>query len=249
MSFVWQYNRFLRVAFDDDNGDAVTSLVCKPTAPTRKIMENHALVFRSEPAGFSVFSRASPEAADPLIAPISDRIRLSFGVALQDRQFFSRYHPDLSAAGRQILLENLDAGGAIRLSGALSAGDTVEQTELVHAGPASAFPVTIDLTGGSPDRVRARDRFDNTQLLEQLFSPPPGPSLQMNIDLQALPHPAARLTTPVPGALDQQIYADNEIARSGVPVILDLWWDQRQDTVPVPAGAEFTATFRNRLAP
>lgn len=248
MSFVRQYRRFIRVAFEDDTGAPVKELNCTPTAQTRRILSDHALVLRDAPDGFSIFSVRNPDAADPLIAPITQRIRLSFAVRPLDATFFARYHPDLSEVGRHILLENLDAGGAIRTSGTLSSGATVEQADLVQAGPANGFPVTIDLTAGAPDRLRARDRFDNTQVFEQTFTPPPGPTLRMNVDLSGLPHPAVRLATPVPGALDQQAYASDEIARAGVPVILDLWWAQRQDSVPAPGGAAFTATFRNRPA-
>lgn len=249
MSVVWEYRRFLRVDFIDDNGDPVTAFDARPTRRTRDVMADHALVFQGEPAGFTLYSRHNPEATDTLIGPITDRTRLSFALALREAGFFDRYHPDLAGAGRQILLQNLDGTGAIRTAGGLSLNATVEQDDLVQAGPASGFPVTIDLSGGAPDRLRARDRFDNSQLLEREFTAPPGPSLQMTVDLCALPDPAARLTTPVAGALDQVVYADDEIASGGVPAILDLWWDSRQDTVPQPGGAAFTATFRNRINP
>jgi len=250
MSFVREYRRFLRVDFDDDEGDPVTAFEIRTTSRTRRVMADHALVFRGEPAGFTVYSRHDPEAADTLIGPITDRIRLSFALILRERGFFARYLPDLAGAGRQILLQNLDGAGAIRTNGALSAGGTVDTDELVQAGPASAFPVTIDLTAGTPDRLRARDRFDNSELLEREFTapPPPAPLLRLNVDLAGLADPAARLTTPVAGALDQVVYADDEIAQSGAAAILDLWWDQRQDSVPAP-GAAFTATFRNRTSP
>jgi hypothetical protein len=249
MSFVWAYRRFLRFDLDDDRGQPVTAFEIRATARTRRVMADHALVFQSEPAGFTLYSRYDPEAVDTLIGPITDRIRLSFALVLRERGFFDRYHPDLAGAGRQILLQNLDAGGSIRTAGTLSLAATVEQDELVQAGPASGFPVTIDLSSGAPDRLRARDRFDNSQLLEHEFTAPPGPALRLSVDLATLPHPAARLTTPVASALDQIVYADNEIAASGASAILDLWWDSRQDTVPQPNGAAFTATFRNRTNP
>jgi hypothetical protein len=249
MSFIWEYRRFLRVDLDDDQGQPVTAFDIRTTARTRRIMEDHALVFQSEPAGFTLFSRHDPEATDTLIGPITDRIRLSFALVLRERGFFERYHPDHTGVSRQILLQNLDASGAIRTAGTLSLAGTVEQDELVQAGPASSFPVTIDLSGGTPERLHARDRFDNSQLMEHTFTAPPGPALRMSVDLVTLPHPAVRMDTPVAGALDQIVYADDEIAASGASAILDLWWESRQDIVPQPNGAAFTATFRNRINP
>ncbi|WP_299484194.1 hypothetical protein [uncultured Roseibium sp.] len=248
MSFVRQYRRFLRVRFEDDGGDAVDAFDVRPTTHTRRVMADHSLAFRPGTAGFSIYSRNNPDAADPLIGPISDRTRLSFGLRITDPQFYDRYHPDLTPARRQILLENLGSTGAIQASGALSAIATVGQSELVQSGPASDFPVAIDLTAGSPDRLHVRDRFDNTLLAEQRFTAPPGTVFRLGADLSSLQHPAVRLTTPVAGALDQIVYADDEISSSGAGMILDLWWEQRQDAVPSPNGALFTASFRARTS-
>ena len=91
MSFVRQYRRFLRVGFEDDGGDAVDAFDVLPTTRTRAIMADHALTFRPETAGFSIYSRNNPDAADPLIGPISDRTRLSFGLRIKDPPFPQTY--------------------------------------------------------------------------------------------------------------------------------------------------------------
>lgn len=246
MSFRRQYRRFLRVSFEDDGSQPLDAFDVRPTVHTRGVLANHALIFKTGVAGFSLFSRRDPDETDPLIGPISERVRLSFGLRLTDPQFYDRFHPDLLPGRQQILLQNLDGNGDVQTAGALSAGSTVEQTELVQAGPASDFPIAIDLTGGAPDRLHARNRFDNSQLYELEFTAPPGPVLRLNADLSSLEHPAVRLTTPVAGALDQLVYADDEISSSGAELILDLWWEQRQDAVPVPGGAQFSASFRTR---
>ncbi|WP_281931360.1 hypothetical protein [Roseibium album] len=247
MSFIRQYRRFVRVSFEDDGGQPVDAFDVRLTGHTRRVLSDHALIFRPGVAGFSIYSRRNPDEADPLIGPITGRTRLSFGLRLTDPQFHARYHPDLQPAARQILLHNLDATGTVQTSGALSSAATVEQADLVRVGAAKSFPVTLDLTAGVPDRLQARNRFDNSLLVEQEFTAPAGPVLRLNADLNSLEHPAVRLTTPVAGVLDQHVYADDEISSSGVELILDLWWEQRQDVVPTPGGAQFTASFRARV--
>ncbi len=248
MSFQRVFRRFLQVSLDDNDGNAVDAFAIAPLPRTIRAMAMYALAWRVRPDGLSLFAQFDPAAAQALIAPINRLVRFSFALRARKRDFFARYHPDSSDTGKTLLLANLDNAGTVRTSGALTAGTTVEQADLVTVGRPGAFPVTLDLSGGTPDRLRVLDRFDGTQIAEHEFAVPAsaGNILKRNFDLGRLPRPDVRLRTPVPGTFDLIAYADDEAASRRPAILLDLWWDQTQDAVPPVTGVNFTATFRRR---
>lgn len=246
MSFVIAALPFMRVAFEDDAGGPVAAFRAEPSARARLTMKNHSIIFRGAPSGFALHYLANPLAAPPPVAEISGRTRFSFALRLAEPDFFERFHPDGTGGAAHLLLDNLDAAGAIQTSGALSAGVTVEAADLVEIGP-NPYPVVIDFAGGAPPQVEARDRFSNAILSTTPVVAEPG-ALSSTVLLAIPPDadPATRITAPAPSALDRLVYADDEPTASGAVGVIDLYWDQSQTAAPADTGAEFTAAFRPR---
>jgi hypothetical protein len=248
MSFTYRFRPFLRVDFDDDDGDPVDVLEVRPTLRSRQLLSAYQLVFRADPTGFSLYYTQNPEAAEPLLTPIGAAVRLAFALVPRRPGFAARYLPDHLPGRRQILLDNLDGGGSIVRAGPLHAGAHADQADLVALGAAAGFPVTLDLSGGAPDRIAVRDRFTGAEIASHPLALPASATsaLRVAVDLGDVPQPAVRLVTPAPGTTDLPAYADNELAHGRAAAVLEIWWDGPQDAVPDGTGAAFTATFRQR---
>jgi hypothetical protein len=246
MSFVIAFAPFLRVEIDDDAGAPVAAFTFAPTARTRKAMADHAILFRTEASGFTLYYKTNPTAVPPLLAPIAARTRFSFAMTLTEPGFFDRYHPASGGANSQILLDNLDAAGAIATAGTLSEGATVEAADLIAAGP-TRYPLRLDVSGGAPTVVEAQDRFTNAVVgSTDIVVEPTVAEIFTSVDTTGATDAALRLVAPAPSTLDRLIYADDAIADGGAIGVIDLYWNQPQDAVPAGTGAVFTATFRRR---
>ncbi|QIE56029.1 hypothetical protein G5B40_11545 [Pikeienuella piscinae] len=246
MSFVIAFDRFMRVRVSDDGGAPVEGLAFAPTARTREVMANHEILHRPSSDGFSLYYKSRPGVTPPLRAPITSRVRFSFGIHVTTPGFFARHHPDFGAGGAQILLDNLTPAGAVTASGALSAGATVEAADLTALGP-RAYPVRLDISGGAPGVIEARDQFSTVVAASTIIDPPPGATeIFATVDLSNAQDAAFRLVAPAPAALDRPIYADDELADSGPVGVVDLYWEQPQSAVPTGTGAEYAIVFRLR---
>lgn len=246
MSFVVAFAPFLRLAVSDDAARPVDAFSFVPTARTRKVMADHEIVFRGEPSGFALYYKSNPAVAPALLTPILARTRFSFAMMSSEADFFDRHFPDFAGGAAQILLDNLDGGGGVATAGPLSVGATVEAADLVPIGPA-AYPVRLDVSGGAPAVVEARDRFAGTVVASTDIVAEPGAlELVTAVDLSRAADAAVRLVAPAPASLDRLIYADDEIADAGAVGAVDLYWEQPQDAVPAGTGAVYAAVFRRR---
>ena len=245
MSFVIAFAPFVRIDLvTSDGADAPFDLT--PTVRTVDLMRNHEIIFRPDSRGLTLYAKSNPSVLPALVAPIAERVRFSFAMTLTDATFFRRYLPDFANGAAQILLDNLDAAGAIQTAGALTAGASVDVADLVVGGPAD-FPVRLDVSGGAPAIVEARDRFSANVVASTGIVADPGQSeVLTSLDLSAAPGSAWRMVAPAPANLDRLIYADDEVSDRGAAGVIDIYWQQAQDAVPAGTGAQFTAAFQTR---
>lgn len=246
MSFVIAFNRFLQVTLEDADGEPVNAFEIRPTARTRRLLADHRIVFKPGVSGLTLYAISNPAASPAVIAPISARTRFSFTMRLIEAGFFERFHPDFGSGGGQILLDNLDAAGAIQTGGLLTNGATVEAVDTVAVGP-NPFPLRLDVSGGAPAAVELQDRFSAAVVGTAAIDVDPG--AVETIALIGAPDgtdAALRAVSPAPAPLNRLVYVDEAIAQSNVVGVIDLYWDQSQSNVPADTGAIFSAVFRPR---
>ncbi len=254
MSFVISVSRFLSVALRDETGADVTEFAIAPTTRTRALMSDYGIIFRAVTGGFALYYKTNPSVPQPLVSPISDQVRFSFEMTAAGPAPDKLFQELSGAAGAQVLLDNLDGAGAILPGGVLTAAAEVGAGDHVFAGP-KAYPVRVDLGGGIPAQVEARDRFTDAVAAqapvedlaaEPPVAPPPGATeVFTTIDVPEA-EAALRLVTPAPGTLDRLIYADDEIAQGAAVGIIDLFWSGAQSAVPAGTGIEYSAIFRRQ---
>lgn len=255
MSFVIAVDRFLSVALNDDAGAPVTAFALQPTARTSRLMGDYGIVFRRITGGLALYYKTNPVVTPALVSPISNQVRFSFFMTAAGPAPDKLYQGLSGAGGAQILLDNLDGAGAILPAGLMTQGAEVGAGEHVFAGP-SVYPVQVDLSGGIPAQVEARNRFTNAVaaqtpiqdlVAEPPVAPPPGATeVFATVDVPAGGEAALRLVTPAPGTLNRLIYADDEIAGGQALGIIDLYWSGPQSAVPAGSGIEYEAVFRRQ---
>lgn len=253
MSFVIAVSRFLSVVLRDDAGADVTAFEIEPTPRTHRLMADYGILFRPVTGGMALYFKTNPDVSPALVSPITGPVRFSFAMTAKDSDPGRLYQGLSGTGGSHILLDNLDAGGAIRVtSGPITAGAHVGAGEQVFAG-SNRYPVRVDLSGGVPDVIEARDRFTNAVAAttavndpgaEPPVAPPPGATqVFTTVGIPARGSAALRLFTPAPGTLDRLIYADEEIAAARAVGVIDLHWTGAQSAVPAGSGIEYEAVF------
>ena len=250
MSFVLQYLRLYTVAMQDADGEALPGFAFTPTSRTRRRLADHQLVFRSREAGFEVYYRLNPQAGDPLLGRITQRVRFTFLFTQRDAGFFTRYEPMLTpATGPQLYLDNLTASGTIQPAATvtLTADAVVQPADAVKIHPRK-FLAATDIAGPPPPtRFTVRDKFaPDTVVLQAPIAVTPGARrAATTIDLSARPPGVYTLETDAPGAAPRTIYADDDVAGTPALGVVDVHWQTPQDTAPA-GGAAYVIRFRER---
>jgi hypothetical protein len=205
------------------------------------------MLFRARPDGFALYYQSNPETADALLAPIAQRTRLGFTMALVEADFFARHHPDFTqASGPQLYLDNVAPGGAIMPGGALTEAATVETEDAARIG-GRKFVARVDLAPPAPTDLAVTDKFTGAAVTSVAVGAAAGAAAAVVvIDLGGESGSAFGLTETPPGSAATTIYADDAVAAAAPLGVLDIYWDQRQDAVPA-AGLEYTVVFRRRI--
>jgi hypothetical protein len=246
MSFVISAIPFMQVDLTEQGGGPVEAFLVTPTARTRSVMNDHSIIFRGRPSGFSLHYLSNPEAGLPPVAQINGRTRFSFAMRLVEADFFEHFHPIFPSGAPQLLLDNLDSGGVIQPAGPLSESVTVEAVDALPIGP-NPYPAVVDVSGGAPNLIEAIERFKGAVVGSTEFEPEPA-ATTITIPLEISPNadPAVRLTAAAPSTLDRIVYVDGQLADAGAAGVIDLFWDQPQTAVPANSGAVYEIVFRPR---
>jgi hypothetical protein len=250
MSFILQHRPLFSVSVQDSaSSDTLPAFSFAPGSRTRRLLDDHQLVFRPLDTGFAVYYRLNPQAANPLMGPIRSRVRLSFLVRLTESGFFERYEPSLTPdTGPQFYLDNLTSGGAIQpaTTPELSAGSVVQKDDAMKLVP-QIFTATADVSGAAPpSKFVVRDKFNPaTVVLQVPITAGGSDAAQSKIDLSDEPAGPYLLETDAAGASRKTIYADDGVVGSQAIGLVDLYWETAQDTVPM-GGVEYIARFRKR---
>ena len=248
MSFIHSYHRLFKVTIrDDDSGEELKTFRFQPTSHSLEQLDNHRLVYRSRDEGFEVFYRADPLAAEQVTSPITDRIRLSFGLIRMDADFFSRYKPSLTRkSGPQLYFDNLTPTGQLQNRAALSTDNIAKISDAIKIYP-KVFGAKLDLTGGGPAVTKfiIKDKFDPAvTILEVPVTVNPGAKLaSTKIDLAAKPEGPYLIKTDAAGSAARNIYIGNELARTRISMLVDIHWESPQDSVS-PGGEAYEIRFK-----
>ncbi len=252
MSFALHHQRLFSVSVRDDSDNKLAGFTFTPAPDTKKRLNNHQLIYRRREGGFEVYYRTNPRAAEPLLGPISNRVRFTYLMKMTDGDFFQRHEPDLTKqTGPQIYLDNLSSIGDI-LPGSsvdLTSGTTVQTPDAVKTHP-TVFAAYADVSGVSPPtQVRIVDKFDPGNVLATvpIVAPNGGDQGAAKIDLDELSLPAGPYTlkTNAVGAVSRTAYINDEVAAARVQGVLDIHWETPQNTGPA-GGGTFVTRFKKR---
>lgn len=249
MSFVVEYRPFVNVTVQEDGPD--TPLAVLSFSPTRECaaaLADRHLIFRRREAGFQLFYRRNPIAADPLMGPITSRVRLAFAAVLVRPDLLETFEPDLSGeTGPQVYFDNLTPSGNIQTKDTLTTSTVVQSEDASRLYP-PVFEATADLSVPSPPTEwRLVDPFDSTNVVHKEPIDPSATGLtRTKIDLtkKKLTGPF-RLATDKTAPPSRGIYVDEGLAYLGAFGVVDIHWETRQDTVP-PGGEDYFIRFRRR---
>ena len=251
MSFILQYRPLFKVSVQENgSGLGLPGFSFKPTWQTQKLLANHQLIFRPREAGFEVYYKMNPLAADPLLGRISKRIRLSFSFLQADAKLLERYEPDLTReTGPQFYFDNLAANGSIQpdTKQTLTVGDVVQSDDAMKVYP-PVFSVQTDLTGGGtpPTLQRILDKFNPTNIvLEANINGGGASQVSTKIDMSSHSIGPYVLKSNAIDAASRTIYITNEPARRPVLGFMDIYWEEPQDRVPTD-GVVYLIRFLQR---
>jgi hypothetical protein len=249
MSFRIDYQPFFFVALEEQNtGKILTDLVLQPTAACRQLLANRHMIFKARENGGQVFFQKNPLADDPLLGRISERIQFSFILSLKRTDFFELYKPDLSIeTGPHLYFDNLTISGNIQAKDSLTIGNAVQASDAIRITP-SVFVERIDVSDDPPPTF---------MVVQRIFDPPtivpdvPIPSstgtnqVQTKINLTSFPSGVYSVTTNQPDAKINKYYIDDEIASQRAIGVVDIFWEDSQDTAP-EGGVPYVIRFEKR---
>lgn len=256
MSFTISYIKFFKVRAVESVGmEPVEEVSFIPSKECLQNLNKHRLVFKPKTGGFDILYQTNPYAADPVIAPISKRIRFSFGMIISDANFFKKYEPDFDGPP-QLYFDNLDSTGNI-LAGAtevLSEAAEVQANDSVKIFPLT-FVVNTDLTiAPTPNSYLIKDKFNPATTLQTVNIDNPLGLNNVSTKLNDLEKQAASYIDETgPYLLESDsgqppqrtIYLDDQLVKQNLSGIADIYWDSSQSNA-VPNGNEYQIRFKLR---
>lgn len=255
MSFTIDYRPLFHVTIQDHqqalaspaDPPFLTGITLQPASVTRKLFEDHHLIFRPQEGGFAVYFSSNPQSPQPLLGQISDRIRLSFFILLKQANFFNLYVPELtSESGPQLYFDNLTATGNLQVKESLTSSTFVKVEDAVKIFP-HIFYIAVQKGAGDGSNVLVRDKFNpaNIQLTIPIPNPAVGVLTFIKIDMADFPSGPYTVKTDAAGAVPRNIYIDNDAAKVQPLGILDIYWETAQDLVP-SKGVSYAIRFKKK---
>lgn len=259
MGFVIKYNRFFSVTLGEEGaGDIMEGFTFFPTRECQRMMDNHNLVFRSRSAGFEVFYSETP------LIPITESVRFSFGFRIPDAGLFEKYglvredETDTTVYQPGLYFDNLNPDGSI-ISGSPASivasgtdpGETVSSADTYRIYR-QTFKV-YDEAGGTPPSSYELSHQYNTSLTQtNPVDPDPAAgslvttinSIDLNGDYISESGPYL-LEADVQPPPNRKVYLSEELGQKGAHGVVDIYWENPQDTVPDPEkGQEYNIIFK-----
>lgn len=247
MSFVLEYHRLFSVSvLEDGSGTRLPAFRFAPTSATSRVLADHQLRFKPRAAGFEVFYRSNPLAADPLLGRIGARVQMTFAAELMEADFFARYLPDLTDdTGPQLYLDNLTGSGNIQAASnqRLMVGSVVQTDDAIKVRP-SIFTARAD-AGGGLTRFVVRDKFDATTIIADVPAVANGATASAKIDLSTGKPGPYTIETDAAGSSPRTIYVDEHLASRRIAGVVDVHWETPQNTAPAD-GQPYVIRFQKR---
>jgi len=249
MSFMIDYQPLFFVGIEEQNsGKVLPDMSFQPTATCRQLLADRHMVFKSRENGGQIFYQRNLLAQDPILGRISKRINFCFTLSLKRRNFLDLYKPDLSGeTGQHLYFDNLTGSGNIQTDGSLTTGGAAQSSDAIRIQP-SVFIERVDVSGDSPPTV--------LRIKRKLGSPSPVPDVPIEssattrqvltkIDLTSFPSGVYTVTTNQSEAKTRRFYIDDEIAKQRVVGIVDIFWEDSQETAPAE-GVPYVLRFEKR---
>lgn len=247
MSFVLDYHPFVTVQMEEHGtGNDLAPFRFEPTARCRQVLRDHRLVFRPRGGGFQLFYQTDPRLSDPLLGPIRNRTRMSFLLHLGASDFWKNYGPDLAGeTGAQLYLDNLTPTGNVQSKDTLTGSTYVQDGDAARIVPPT-LAVSSDLSvAPPPTEIRVKDAWAGTVLRTVPLSTAGGDRAITRLDLTDMVPGPYVLQTDRPGAEETLIYVDRATAEAEALAVVDLHWEEAQDTVS-SGGLSYFIRFRRR---
>lgn len=254
MSFTLSYNHFFTVrVLDADSGLPIEGIAFIPSEQCAINLNKHRLTFKIRTGGFDVFYQQNPEALVPLLAPINQRTKFSFGFVISDPNFFTKYEPDLDNPP-QLYLDNLDSTGTILAASNAVLSENAE-VELADTAKiyATTFSITTDLTQAPvPTLYDINEKHNPANTLQSVAIDNPLGLDQVVTKLNdTVAQAASFISAAGPYLLESDsgqpatrtIYLDDQLVRENITGIVDIYWENSQDTVP-PGGNNYEIRFK-----
>jgi len=249
MSFAIDYQPFFSVNVEEQNsGKTLTDMSVRPTATCQQLLTDRHMVFKARESGGQVFYQRNPLANEPLLGRITERIQFSFILSLKRTDFFDLYQPDFTTeTGLHLYFDNLTVSGNVQTKDPLTIGSLVQASDAIHICP-SVFVETVDVSGETPP---------TSIVIKRIFDPPIAvpdvpipsstgtPQALTKIDLTSFPSGVYTVTTNQPEAKTRRFYIDDEIAKQPVVGIIDIFWEDSQETAPAE-GVPYVIRFEKR---
>lgn len=250
MSFTITYKKLFVVRVKENGTNLpIRFFRFQPTVNCQKLLHDYQLVFRNRENGFDIYYRSYSEASETIPAPISEKIRFSFGLKITDYSALGQYEP-ASAQLPQLYLANLSSDGSI------TPGHNLTATSVLGAGDLASlkqqtFWQKTELPGGSePNEWRLKDKYGLHQILQTVPivvpTNPPMPSIDVKLNDPVL-HKAEYLTNEGPYILESDqpvpapitVYLSNTITQKNWNGVIDIYWNSIQSDAPADTGKEY----------
>lgn len=249
MSFAIDYQPFFSVGVEEQNaGNILTHLSIRPMATCQQLLADRHMVFKARENGGQVYYQKNPLADEPLLGRITERIQLSFTLSVKRTDFFDIYTPDLTTdTGPHLYFDNLTVSGNIQTKDPLTVGSFVQAEDAIRIRP-SVFVETVDVSGETPPTsVVIKRIFDPMVAVPDVPIPSSTGTSQAatKIDLTSFPSGVYTVNTNLPEAKTRRLYIDDEIAKQRMVGIIDIFWEDSQETAPAE-GVPYVIRFEKR---
>ncbi|MEX0290379.1 MAG: hypothetical protein AB3N14_14835 [Flavobacteriaceae bacterium] len=250
MSFTLAYKRFFTVKVKEQTTNkAVRSLSFTPTSECDKLLNNYGLVFKSMDDGFEVYYKSYPEASNPIPSPISDKIKFSFGISINDPSFVTAYEP-VSSTVPQFYLDNLSSNGNISSGTNLTSTTKLSEADLASIKQQTFTQRTALPGANNPSKWFIKEKFTPQTTLQTVpIEIPNNPSMPFIYVVLNDPdkHEAEYISQEGPYVLETDkadppsstIYLSTNLKQSAANGILDIYWNSIQSSAPATTGKTY----------
>lgn len=256
MGLTISYQRFFTVRVKEEGSNkSVRSLRFIPTKTCEALMNRYQLIFKSMREGFDVYYKSFPEASTPIPAPITNKVKFTFGIRIIDASFITDYEPDTDILP-QYYLDNLKSDGGLSPGQNLTSSTKLDVGDLTYIEQQSFTKKTELPLGNEPSEWRIKEKFGTATLQTVPIQIPLDPKMPF-IDVR-LNDPDRSgtgyiqeegpyiLETDKSNPVPATVYLSNAIKQQSFNGVLDIYWNTIQSSAPSNTGKEYQIIVKQK---